>query len=192
MKKIAFITLMLVGTMGVATAQETSETIEVPAKTSNLKRGFRMLIQGSVDYLFESYSAKTMITFGYQISPYLYFGSGFGVNFLSGPKIYVPEIPVFARCRATLLDRANTPFVDYKVAATIFDRLYLIGGIPFFGNVVHFGRIPFWDRQKSGAKPKCWFSATILFVSKFYIQRIVAFSFWRSGGYNRIRFLATH
>ena len=57
---------------------------------------------------------------GYQFNPYFYAGLGVGVNYYHDAELV--EIPVFADFRTDILNNWVTPYVDFRIGYTVYDR----------------------------------------------------------------------
>lgn len=56
---------------------------------------------------------------GFQINPYIFVGTGFGVGYYLDSEAV--EIPIFAHVRSEFLDKRISPFFDFKVGYTVYD-----------------------------------------------------------------------
>lgn len=59
---------------------------------------------------------------GYQFSPYVYVGAGFGINYHHTENFdNVISIPVFSNTRINFIDSNTSPYLDLKVGYSFYD-----------------------------------------------------------------------
>ena len=111
-----------------------------------LTEGYRGMADISVGYGFDNYLLSAAMvefstTHGYQISPYLFLGAGFGVQYCSDIDFEewesreLRQYPIYGDMRASFLKKWITPFINLKMGYITGDNhgFYVnpMGGVRF-------------------------------------------------------------
>jgi hypothetical protein len=95
-------------------------------------RGYRVFIEigGSKEFdktMYEYYGMygggnfNFSVSNGWQISPYFYVGTGFGVEYHGG--LSTVFVPIFGNLRTNFIDKKYTPFLDVKAGYSLVDGM---------------------------------------------------------------------
>lgn len=82
-------------------------------------RGYRGFVDGGFTAGYDFVCEVANTSHGYQFNPYFFVGGGLGLHcFLIDGCV---NVPIFANVRANFLNKKCSPFVDYKIGASLGD-----------------------------------------------------------------------